>query len=321
MEEIKKADSLDSKFTVFKLSLKKIRQMGLWDRIFPDLSELWFRTISAQLCDDLFFECIDDLRIEEFVECGANDAYASKHLSIKGVSSIAIEPNPITFKSLTNSPNHYKSLNIGLGEQQGNLDFHVPKGSKYAVDATFKKRLDIEYDTINVPVETLDNVVKSEGLGSRKGALWVDVEGFQKEVLHGARNYLKNPNLLLLKIEVETKIFFQGQILSEDVNEILEEHGFEPIFCDFEFSEQFNVIYIRKSYVDSVADKIEKYWFLLRQKNISLLILSKMLLSPNILKSTVLANGKRIVITLFGPKIGNKIVSILRSKNSQKSIK
>ena len=95
MEEIKKADSLDSKFTVFKLSLKKIRQMGLWDRIFPDLSELWFRTISAQLCDDLFFECIDDLRIEEFVECGANDAYASKHLSIKGVSSIAIEPNPI----------------------------------------------------------------------------------------------------------------------------------------------------------------------------------------------------------------------------------
>ena len=46
-----------------------------------------------------------------------------------------------------------------------------------------------------------------------------------------------------------------------------------------------------------------------------------MLLSPNILKSTVLANGKRIVITLLGPKIGNKIVSILRSKNSQKSIK
>ena len=89
-------------------------------------------------------------------------------------------------------------------------------------------------------------VVKFEGLGSRKGALWVDVEGFQKEILHGARNYLKNPNLLLLKIEVETKIFFQGQILSEEVNEILEEHGFEPIFCDFEFcSEKLSFFFIR----------------------------------------------------------------------------
>ena len=60
----------------------------------------------------------------------------------------------------------------------------------------------MEYDTVKVLTQPLDAVVKNLNLISNPFVLWIDVEGFQKQVLFGANNILKNNHCRFLQLKV-----------------------------------------------------------------------------------------------------------------------
>lgn len=72
-------------------------------------------------------------------------------------------------------------------------------------------------------------------------AHWIDVEGFSYEVLAGFGAHLA-AQTLFLKIEVETKPFWQGQKLVGACIETCESMGFAPCAW-FDHEEQFDIIF------------------------------------------------------------------------------
>jgi FkbM family methyltransferase len=252
-----------------KLEIKFLRKKTFLSGIFKIADENLIRRQSTLACDQMFFECLNVLRVGEFVECGANDAYASKTVVKQGLRAVAIEANPITFAQLT-EPNSEGviTVNKGLSDRSGKLEFYVPQDNSIAGSATFIPQKGIDYDVQKIDVVPLDEVLGQVGFGNKCNALWIDVEGFQEKVLAGADNYLRNANLKIIKIELENKSFFEGQLLSEQVDNIFYKYGFLPVFCDLQFGLQFNAIYVRKICIDEVITEIEKAYQTVRESHL-----------------------------------------------------
>jgi FkbM family methyltransferase len=304
--------------TSFKINLFANQKFKLSKKYFSTTQQELFRKKSAEILDNFFFDCIDALNIKEFIECGAGNAYASKKLSIKGVNAIALEANPLTFDKLTlPDSNKVKCFNIGVGAIDEEIDFYIPLNNPIAGNATFQPKEFDSYIKKKVKVVKLDNLLNDLQFGSHLGALWIDVEGYQKKFLEGAKNYIQNPNLLIVKIEVEQIEHFKGSITSEFIDDIFKRFGFEPIFCDDEYNTQFNVVYIRKSSIDSISLLLEKAVFELNTYNPGLNETLNLLFKNE--RQSVLSYFKQKAIEIFGIKIGNKLAAFFGSKTSKQT--
>ena len=80
----------------------------------------------------------------------------------------------------------------------------------------------IKYSTIEVEVDTLDNIL---GHLSHIDYLKLDTQGSEYEILQGAKNLLKVTDKI--KCEVEFTEWYEGQKLEKDVIKLLSEYGFE----------------------------------------------------------------------------------------------
>ena len=136
----------------------------------------------------------DDL----FVDIGANiGVYTILASSEIGAKTMAIEPIPSTYKNLMDNifvnriHEKVQALNIGLGSKQGLLKFTKSFDTVNHVATTN------ETDTVDVEVNTLDAVLKQSPI-----LIKIDVEGFETEVLNGARKTLENPALKAIIIEL-----------------------------------------------------------------------------------------------------------------------
>lgn len=149
--------------------------------------------------DDMAF-LLHFLRNEDvFLDAGANvgsyTMLASGHV---GCNSIAVEPVPSTFENLLNNIAINKiapiveAHNIGLGSQKGILKF------TQTLDTVNHIATNDEDDTINVEIFTIDEIV-----GNNIPALIkIDVEGYETEVINGAKTTLENPLLKAIIIEL-----------------------------------------------------------------------------------------------------------------------
>ena len=215
-----------------------------------------YRKKTAELLDSIYFEIIEKLGINQFMECGAHEASGSlQFLKITpNGKAIAIEANPITYKEKTiyAESDRLTVLNLGLSDKAGELDFFYPKNDKSAGLASFVKRAHIEYDEIKIPVNTISALANESFDKDQPLALWVDVEGLSHNVLKGAENTLQN--CLVLKVEVESYELFEGQNLFSETDALLRTHGMTPILRDIEYEGQFNVIYINNSISDTLDE-------------------------------------------------------------------
>ena len=162
--------------------------------------------------DLLFFKLLYDLNINSLIECGANEASASMRAKEIGVNALGIEANPYTFEKITpKSCKKFSKLNFGLGDENGSMIFYISKSNHTAVNATFKPKQNVNYNTRKVEVKRLDDLIENTDYINSPFALWIDVEGMQKEVLNGAIKTLQNYNCRIIKIEVEDQPLFGDQ--------------------------------------------------------------------------------------------------------------
>lgn len=125
---------------------------------------------------------------------------------------IAIEPEPHTFRLLVenlklNNLDNLLPLNFALSDQEGEIEFYVPKitsGSSFNL-AHLKTQKIKDYATTRVKAKTIDFMVKNSIL-RYVDIMKVDVEGAELSVLRGARNSLEERLIDRLIVEVHKTV-------------------------------------------------------------------------------------------------------------------
>ena len=117
-----------------------------------------------------------------------------------GANVLAFEPIPSTFvwlkrnSAVNGLDERVQALNLGLGRNDGQLHFTSGLDTVNHVVAAGEA----EAAVLEVPVRTLDGVLN----GRPPALIKMDVEGFETEVLAGARRTLDDPGLMALIMEL-----------------------------------------------------------------------------------------------------------------------
>ena len=286
------------------------------------------REKSAHLLDELYIDLLKNLSIHYFLECGAHDAKTSLNISKDlNIKSIAIEANPETFKNITLKNKHekVKLINKGLGERNDNLDFYIPKNDKFAMNSSFKLKIRnnnlINYTKYKVKVVKLDDIIEKNISQNSRIALWIDVEGLSDKVLLGTSKYLNNKSIecSIIKIELESKYLWKDQILDSDIINYLALKNFIPVFRDFEYENQYNIIFVKKNYLENIKKLISEYENKFINLHLSDLEIDKSLLEKiKLLKkklSSIQFTPVKVLFNIFFTILGSKS-SYLYLKNT-----
>ena len=166
------------------------------------------------------------LREEDcFIDVGANvGIYSLLASGIKRSTAVAFEPIPATYDSLMRNLklNELDELvgayNMGIGSKKDSLKFT----SNY--DTVNHVVFDDREGTVEVKVDQLDNLVKLEE--GQHTLLKIDVEGFEMEVLKGAKSILTDDRLKAVILEMNG-CGEQFGISDEDLDKKITEYGFK----------------------------------------------------------------------------------------------
>ena len=178
-----------------------------------------------------------------------------------GAYVIAIEPIPTAFQhlqvniNLNNVENLTSAINCGAGKENGELQFTKD------LDAVNHVTIPVENmnnaGLVKIITKTLDNIF----LDTKPVLLKIDVEGYEHEVLKGAKTLLESADIKAIIIELNGSGMRYG-FSDEKIHEQLISFGFapyryEPFTRKMELLERpgaFNTIYLRDEHW--VADRI-----------------------------------------------------------------
>jgi FkbM family methyltransferase len=163
---------------------------------------------------------------ELFVDVGANvGAWTVLASAVCGARTMALEPDPISAQRLRRNieVNAIQRLvevhEVAASRADGRVMFTVGR------DATNRIATPGDAKVREVPSRSLDSL-----LPSPPEVVKIDVEGFEEEVLAGARSILSAPQLKVLFIEVPPVP--PSQLADHPVIRKLAEHGFTRVFYD-----------------------------------------------------------------------------------------
>ena len=194
----------------------------------------------------------DDL----FYDIGANvGVYTILASQIKEAKTVSIEPLPLTYEKLLDNINinrltNVVSKNIGVSFEQSKLYFTSNKDTMNSV------ALESDDETQEVIVDTLDNIAHEYGIPN---AIKIDVEGYESNVLDGAKNLLRDDRLEVIILELNgsgQKFGFSDDDIHNDLLKI----GFSPyVYNPFkrkltllESYGSYNTIYIKNQYLEKI---------------------------------------------------------------------
>jgi len=199
---------------------------------------------------ELFNNRVLDIAPDYFLEIGAYTGEQSIYISeqLPDTKVFAYEANPYNYAKYTVSKKNLEYIHQAVSNYTGNTTFYLqtkrnPKKTKYVRgNNSLLKRNDEKtiYEEVVVKCDTLDNMFyHSKG----SFALWIDAEGHGFEILQKGNSVLDNTKIIF--IEVESKEFWQGQQLDNDVIKLLKNKGFTPLARDQEYPEQYNIIFTK----------------------------------------------------------------------------
>jgi FkbM family methyltransferase len=159
---------------------------------------------------------------KRIIDIGAYTGAYTIESSLSNVNAevISVEPNPIALKTLQQNirENQLRNIEIwdfAVGSKENQLPLYSTSDERGNSMTSLIKGNDLE-EEILVRVLTLDNLLENKSIDLIK----MDVEGFENEVLLGARNVLKRDRPILLT-EALTDINLKDQawiLLAENYN-------------------------------------------------------------------------------------------------------
>lgn len=167
-----------------------------------------------------------------FVDIGTNiglfSLIASKIVGDEG-KVLCFEPAPLTFSRLREniSLNDLKNVdirNIGLSDAKGELTFYVSNNGHDAWNSFAPSQDNKLESSIQVPVSTLD--IELKGIDRNKIKLVkIDVEGWEKFVLYGGKDFLINYSPFVMVEFTEENTFNAGYSVHE-IYDIMQDFGY-----------------------------------------------------------------------------------------------
>jgi len=155
---------------------------------------------------DIMKKCLRNGDI--FIDVGANiglmSIFASKIVGSKGLV-YSFEPEPETFLILKknieiNSVRNIKIYNVGLGEKKGKSRIYTNPYAGRGSASLIKPVNQNNSKSYEIQIETLDNFVLEHNVTNVR-MLKIDVEGWELQVLKGAKNFLRSTNAPIICIE------------------------------------------------------------------------------------------------------------------------
>ncbi|MCJ2030909.1 FkbM family methyltransferase [Methylobacterium sp. J-043] len=224
-----------------------------------DLTKAEERKRSSDALSDLFHHIQSCLRPKIFVEFGAYEALFSRNIKsmFPNSQSFAFEGNPNIYNHFSKL-HDFKAAGVEyrhslISDSNGFTEMMVQ--SKWDGDDApalrgndsllVRTHPGVEYEPKKIPSVRLDSFFDKSQFANADFSLWIDVEGAFEKVFDGAQETLKKTKSLL--IEVEEFSHWAGQWLYDDVHEALTGLGFVAVARDFEYFNQFNVLYIHDS--------------------------------------------------------------------------
>ncbi|OOV08755.1 hypothetical protein RF819_20580 [Rhodoferax fermentans] len=210
-------------------------------------------------------------RPKYFFEIGAFDAKFSREAKIKlpDCSFCAFEANPYNFNLFKGAVEEdgVDCIHLAIGDSAGKIKFNLQKSvngqSVHAVrgNNSILKRVrdNVDYEEIEVPVNTIDNLFFDAVMPDESLAIWIDVEGYAHEVLSGAVKILGRTSMVF--VEVESQSYWKNQRLDVDVIEFMMNNGFVPVARDFEYEGQYNLIFLKRDIFRSSIVQEELFKF------------------------------------------------------------
>ena len=160
-----------------------------------------------------------------FVDIGANiGAYTVLAGGAVGSRVVCFEPAPVTFRSLVFNlqlnglGDRAAAHNLALGKAEGELKFTEGLGTENRVQLSGS-----DTKTVTVKVSSLDRILGD----SQPALLKIDVEGFETEVMRGARATLAKDSFQAMIIEKNgggTQYGFDEAALHQEIRKF----GFQP---------------------------------------------------------------------------------------------
>ena len=199
-----------------------------------------------------------------FVDVGANiGSYSILAGACEGVKVIAFEPVPQTFSWLQKNikinalENRIEAMNIGLAEQKGSLNFSSNLDSLNHVVLQEKHNTSV----VKVDVSKLDDILDHK----YPTVIKIDVEGYELQVLNGAKKILDNPSVIAVIVELNGARKKYG-INDNEIHKLLLSKKFETfeynplkqqlISLNGKFNSVNNTLYLRK--LNEVKQRISK---------------------------------------------------------------
>lgn len=235
----------------------------LLKRLFIIFKTSWIRTIfkgrsisfaSYEILNNTKNQCEE---LNTIIDVGANQGQFQKAANYfyPNAKIYSFEPIPELYEKIVkNNCKGITNFNMALGNEVGKLEFNK---NEYQHSSSF---YEIENDNhlpsskttkINVEINTIDNIGSYIDFNG-KVLLKLDVQGFEREVLRGGKNTLKN-HIDYVILEVGFKKLYKNQPTFTELNKFLNEHNFELLtLLDFNLGKdksyiEADFLYIKKT--------------------------------------------------------------------------
>lgn len=158
---------------------------------------------------------------DRVIDCGANVGDLKIYFDSNDIDIeyIGIEPSPLEFECLVkNSPSHSTIYNLGLWNDECELDFYV---SSHHADSSFIKPL--QYTHVRkIPTKRLDSLISG-----RVKLLKIEAEGAEPEALEGCEHLLPHIDYISADLGFERGV--HSECTLPQVTNYLLERGFELV--------------------------------------------------------------------------------------------
>ena len=142
----------------------------------------------------------------------------------------AFEPSPITVTTLRKAVGQRPDVTveaIAMGAAEGRLPFHVTR--EHSVnDSLLTPAWSAAESIVHVPVETVTGYCRRHGIPAIAW-LKIDAQGFDAQVLTGAREMLLTRAIALYSCEVNFNKMYEGQATLPELLGVAEEAGYRLV--------------------------------------------------------------------------------------------
>lgn len=216
------------------------------------------RTSYSQTGEDLVMAFIFEALLiarPSYLDIGAyhpvelNNTY---YFYLQGASGINAEPNPSAIADFDQLRSRDRNLNIGIGAKRGSMVYHefdAPTLNTFLdEEARAYERLGHRLvRSIEVEVDTVENVLRASGYGGYPQILNIDVEGMELPILQSMKLEKDGPVVICIEpIEYAPKLG-QGRKRHE-LTTFLQDSGYQ-VFADT----HINTILVRRTALDQLS--------------------------------------------------------------------